>query len=191
MKQSLLAVLTATALCSSGAAQAEESYVKFGIGQGHYKDSLVDGNEGVVSLAFGQSLSENLGFEIGYMHFGERSKSDSTTMAGVKTNRSLRTQSLYVAAVGTLPLHESFSLFGKLGVAANYSEAEAKVTTTAPPITTTRISDSETTVKPMVGFGAVYNFSKELAATVEYQHFGKVAGSMKVDAWTVGLKYGF
>ena len=43
----------------------------------------------------------------------------------------------------------------------------------------------------MIGVGAAYHFNKQLAATVEYQYFGKVVDELKVSGWTLGLKYGF
>lgn len=189
MNKSLLAVLAASALCSSWMAQAEENYVKFGIGQGHYKLDGRSSDETGASLAFGQSLTENWGWEIGYLTAGKWS--GSSTSGGVKQSLSLRTQSLYAALVGTLPLNDSFSVYGKLGLAADYTKANARLTTNAVPPVTTRVSDSDTKYKPMIGIGAAYNFSKELAGTVEYQHFGKVGNDLKLSAWTVGLKYGF
>ncbi len=189
MKKLLLSAFTAVTLCLSCAAQAQESYVKFGVGQGHYKMDGLDSNKTGVSLAFGQSLSENWGYEIGYMHFGKWA--GSQTVGTVTDKVSFRTQSLYAAAVGTLPLNEYFSLFGKLGVAANYTQGDFSSVDTALPANNFKASDSETKYKPMAGIGAAYHFDKQIAATIEYQYFGKVSGDLKIDAWTVGLKYGF
>ncbi len=189
MKKSLSAVLVVAALSAPWIAQAQESYVKFGVGQGHYKVDGADADKTGFSVAFGQSLSENWGYEIGYMNFGKWSGSE--TAGTVKQESSLHTQAVYAAAVGTLPLHENFSLFGKLGLSANYTKAKFSSVDTATPANNVSGSDSETKVKPMVGIGAAFNFTKQIAATVEYQYFGKVLDELKVDAWTIGLKYGF
>lgn len=189
MKKSLLAALMSTALFTPWAAQAQESYLKFGVGQGQYKAGGSSESQTAVSLAFGQSLGQNWGYELGYMNFGKLS--DSGTEGTETANVSFRTQSIYAAAVGTLPLGDSFSLFGKLGVAVNYTKVRASFAETSIPGGGFSRSESETKTKPMIGIGAAYNFSKQLAATAEYQYFGEVVDGMKADAWTLGLKYGF
>ncbi len=193
MKKSFFAVLAVAALYAPWAVQAEESYVKVGVGQGHYDVDLISSHETALSLAFGQTLSDNLGYEIGYFHFGKNSYAFGTAADGERG--SINTQSLYAAAVGTVPLGESFSLFGKLGVAVNHSKGEFVENTSGPaagaPISSTRTTVSETKTTPIIGVGAAYNFSKQVAVTAEYQYFGKVADGLKVDVWTVGLKYGF
>ncbi|MEY5003703.1 MAG: hypothetical protein RL678_1512 [Pseudomonadota bacterium] len=193
MKKSFLAVLAVAALYVPWAAQAEESYVKVGVGQGQYKIPGDSERKTAFSLAFGQSLSENWGYELGYINFGKVSANG--TEAGLDVRTQARTESLYAAAVGTLPLSESFSLFGKLGIAVNYTKFNSVIAVPNPipggPAQALRASESETKAKPMIGVGAAYNFSKQIAVTAEYQYFGKVYSDLKVDAWTVGLKYGF
>ncbi len=189
MKKSLSAALFAAALCSPWVAHAQESYVKFGVGQGHYSMNGNSADKTGASLAFGQTLAENWGYEIGYVNFGKWSGSD--TVGTQTSSASVHTQSLYAALVGNLPLHESFSLFGKVGASVNYTKAKMSLTDTATPSNNFSFSDSETKVKPMVGVGAAYHFNKQLAATAEYQYFGKVIGDLKVSGWTLGLKYGF
>ena len=189
MKKSLSAALLVAALCSPWVAHAQESYVKFGIGQGHYSARGADSDQTGASIAFGQMLMENWGYEVGYVNFGNWS--GSLTSGTQTTDVSLRSQAVYAAVVGNLPLHESFSLFGKLGASVNYTKAKLSLTDTAVPANNFRDDGSDTTVKPMVGIGAAYHFNKQLAATVEYQYFGKVEGDLKLSAWTLGLKYGF
>ncbi len=189
MKKTLSAVLVAAALGAPWVAQAQESYVKFGVGQGQYKIEDASADKTAVSLAFGQSLSENWGYEIGYLNFGKWS--GSTTVGTATEKISLNAHALYAAAVGTLPINESFSLFGKVGLSANYTKAKfTTIDTGTPPINRSE-SDSETKIKPMIGIGANFNFTKQIAATLEYQYFGKVVEDLKVGAWTLGLKYGF
>ncbi len=189
MKKSLSAALLAAALCSPWVAHAQETYVKFGVGQGHYSARGADSDQTGASIAFGQMLMKNLGYEIGYMYFGKLSGRETTDTDNQKV--SLQAHSLYVAAVGHLPLNESFSLFGKLGASLNYTKWKLTETDIAQPDNVERYSHSDTKIKPMIGVGAAYNFSKQLAATVEYQHFGKAEGDLKLSAWTLVLKYGF
>lgn len=189
MKKSLGVAVAAAFLATAGAAQAEQSYVKVAAGQGQYTINGQGETETALSLAFGQSLSENWGYEVGYINFGNHSYSLGTATSGVRS--SLSTQSLYAAAVGTLPLGESFSLFAKLGLSANYSELKASGFNSGPPAATVRYKKSDTSFEPMAGVGAAFNISKQVAVTAEYQYFGKVTSGLKVDAWTLGLKYGF
>ncbi len=189
MKKSVGVAVAAAFLAMAGAAQAQQSYVKAGAGQGQYTADGQGETETALSLAFGQSLSENWGYEVGYIHFGNLSNSSGTATSGARS--SLSTQSLYAAAVGTLPLGESFSLFAKLGLSVNYSELKVSGFDSGPPAATVRYKKSDTSFEPMAGIGAAFNISKQVAVTAEYQYFGKVTGGLKVDAWTLGLKYGF
>lgn len=193
MKKSVLAVFAAAALCSSWAAQAEDSYVTFGVGQGRY--DLTGGKDSKIGLAiaFGQSLTKNWGYEIGYANFGKWSHSFND--GEISERLSIRTQSLYAAAVGTLPLNESFALFGKFGVAVNHTKAKGEGTEAGAnpgdPPEAYQINDSMVKASPMVGVGASYNLSKEIAVFAQYQYFGKVAGDLTMDSWNAGLKYSF
>jgi OOP family OmpA-OmpF porin len=93
---------------------------------------------------------------------------------------SMETQSFYIAGVGNLPLTAAFSAFAKVGVAVNHFTTK----------TTGLGSDTETKARALMGLGLAYNFTKEIAGTLEYQYFGKVE-QVKISALTVGVKYGF
>ncbi len=196
MKKSLLAALLGAALWSPWAAHAEEmqapqSYLKLGVGQSHLKVDGASADKTSAAIAFGQMMSPTWGYEVGYLHVGKWSGSE--TDGNVTDSVSLRTQALYAAVVGNLPLSDSFSLFGKLGVTANRSKVSARETDngTTPP-TVERFSDKTTKVQGTIGIGVAYNFTKDVAAIAEYQYFGKADdGDLKLQAWTVGVKYGF
>ena len=93
---------------------------------------------------------------------------------------SVQTQSFYVAGVGNLPLTDAFSAFGKVGVSVNHFTTK----------TTGLGGNTETKARALLGLGLAYNFTKEIAGTLEYQYFGKVE-QVKISALTVGVKYGF
>lgn len=187
MKKNMLAALVAVGLLSSAVAHAEDSYFSVGAGRSEYKLDGESENKTAISLAFGQSLGENFGYEIGYLNFGEVSEQGEDS--GISYTLKYRGQSVYAAAVGTLPVSESFSLFGKLGVSANYVKASA---TASDGITTETGSSSDTKLGPMLGLGLAYNFTKQIAATVEYRYFHEmIDGDLKASALTAGLRYHF
>ncbi len=188
MKKTILAALIAAGLLSSAAAQAEGTYVSVGVGRSDYSD-LDEGRshkKTAMSLAFGQSLGNNLGYELGYVNFGSIRYADE--YFGAETSAKARVQSVYAAAVGTLPISDAFSLFAKAGVSVNRFER----TEAALDGVSFYEKISETKTGPMVGLGAAYNFTKEIAATVEYRYFHKVVGNdVKASALTAGIRYSF
>jgi OOP family OmpA-OmpF porin len=189
MKKTLLAALTSAALLSPWVAHAENSYVKLDAGQAKYSAEGVSENKTGFALAFGQSLHTNWGYEVGYVNFGKVSDSYIDSDTGALESGSLRSQAVYVAGVGTLPFNDAFSAYGKLGIAAVNTKGAA---TTTSPSGVDHTSGSETKTNLMAGVGLAYNFSKDVAATVEYNYYGKsVENLIKLSTWTVGLKYGF
>ncbi len=154
------------------AAHAEGSYVKAGVGSSEYKYDGSSENKTAVNLAYGFSLNKNFGVELGYANLGKLKTTDG--------DYSVKTQSFYLAGVGSLPLTDAFSAFGKVGVAINHLTAKE-----------TGFADTtETKTRALLGLGLAYNFTKEIAGTLEYQHFGTV-DQVKISALTVGVKYGF
>ena len=179
MQKLFFAALLGAALAIPFAAQAEGSYVKFGLGQSEYKNGFGSENETAASLAYGYSFDKNFGVEIGYINFGTYKENNAIY------SETLKRQALYVAGVGSLPITDAFSLFAKLGVASNKYENE---------FVSGGSSQSEhiTKTKSMYGLGLSYNFTKEIAGTLEYQDFGKVgADKIKASAITAGIRYDF
>ncbi len=177
MKKMLQLALAGGALLSGWAAHAQESYVAVGVGQSEYSAGITE-HKTAASLAFGQTLSPNYGYEVGYINFGK--------LSGAGEPGSFQSQAVYLSGVGTLPVNESLAAFGKLGVAAVYTKATGSFGDDDSR------SQSETKAKLMASLGLSYKFSKEWAATLEYQYFGKVSDAdVRLTAWTAGVKYGF
>lgn len=186
-KNHLLAALVGLAALSSVPAYAESSYFSVGAGRSEYRAGGDSENQTALSLAYGQSLSDRLGYEIGYVNFG--SFSDSYSGDGANGSVKFRAQSVYLAAVGTLPLSEDFSVYGKAGIAANYVKASVIFSDAEGSFSGT---DSDTKFGPMLGLGAAYNITKTIAASVEYRYFHEVTDrGLKASALTAGLSYKF
>ena len=170
MHKNFFAAFLGAALVMPLAVHAEGSYFKAGVGESEYKAEGATENKTAVTVAYGFAVDKNFDVELGYAHLGKVKE----------TGGSIQAQSIYIAGVGNLPLTDAFSAFGKVGVAV--SQLNAKTTGFA--------ETTETKTRALLGLGLAYNFTKEVAGTLEYQYFGKV-DQIKISALTVGIKYGF
>jgi OOP family OmpA-OmpF porin len=191
MKKQLLVTLLGAALALPLAAQAEGAYIGANVGRTQQKLSVEDegslkDNSTGFKLYGGYDVTKNFGAEVGYVHFGkgEASASDGVDSASI----SAKPKSLYLAAKGTLPLNEQFSLFAKVGVARNSTKVAASINGVGGSETMKRTSG-------VFGVGAAYNFTKNVALVAEYENFGKVVdedgASLKADLISVGVRYSF
>jgi OOP family OmpA-OmpF porin len=176
--------LSCSTLITPFIAHAEGSYIKASIGRSHYLeigDHADNANPNGGSLGLGYILNKNWDVEIGYTYFGIVNSIEITPQ------KNLKTQTIYAAGIGKLPITEAFSVFGKAGLGFNYSKLSSE-----------GISKefSETITELLLGAGISYQFSKEFAATIDYTHYGtgKVDNgnaSFKLDQVSLGLKYYF
>lgn len=177
MQKQLFAALMAVTFLSPVAAQADGSYVKFSAGRSEYKGDEGKARDNALSLAYGFAVDKNFDIELGYINFGKIKGADSSSYF------SLQRQALYLAGVGSVPVTDAFSVSAKLGLAVNRYEEKGFNQLV-------NYEEKVTKVRPMVGLGASYQFTKEVAGILEYQYFGKVSDS-KSSALTLGVKYGF
>ncbi|MES2025295.1 MAG: porin [Pseudomonadota bacterium] len=193
MKKQLLLAVLGTALVSPLAAHAEGAYVGVNVGRAEQKVSIAEGSVKDHTTGYklygGYGFNQNFGVEGGYVDFGKGSISATDAGSGVTSTVSSKPRSFYLAATGTLPLNEQFSLFAKLGVSFNRTKIHFEDTT----------GDSENSSKnrtsALIGIGATYNFSKNLALVAEYEDFGKVLKEdgvdLKANLLSIGLRYKF
>ena len=131
-----------------------------------------------MKLYGGVDLTDRYGIEIGYGFFGTWKVSDPTP--GSNNEYHLSTKLLNVAGKASMPLGESFALFGKVGVAANEFTS----------VVNSQPAGSFSFVRPMFGVGASYNFTKNIAAVVEFNRYGSAHGNTQRKA-ELGVKYAF
>jgi|SRR5450830_1896049 len=185
MKKNVLFALIA-ALAAPLAAHAESFYVGGNVGRAEQKVD-VDGlsfkeHKTAYKVYGGYNYTQNFGAEIGYADLREVEKTGNGARIASKP------QSLYAAAVGTLPLNDQFALIGKAGVAYNH----VKVSASAPGISA---SASDNHASPYVSVGAAFLLNKNVSFVAEYEYFGKIAkdgdASIKANLVSVGVRYAF
>ncbi len=184
MQKPLLAALLGVALVVPLAAHAEGSYVGINVGESKYQDFPTlggDSSKTVVGLTYGVNINPNFDIELGYLHHGSGQRSDTATTSSLK----LTTQSLYLAAVGKLPVTDGFGVYAKGGLSVNHSKADG-VDAGVPS------SDTKTKAGIIIGVGASYQFTKEWSGIFEYSYFDKPSdGDFKLSNWSVGARYHF
>jgi OOP family OmpA-OmpF porin len=191
MKNQVLAALVGAALAFPLIAQAEGAYIGANLGRANQKLSIEDAgsvkdNGTGVKIYGGFDFTKNFGAEAGYINFG---KGEVSVTDGLDTvSISSRPRALYLAATGTLPLNDQFSLLAKLGVARNSTKVVGTINGD---------SESETFKRTtaVFGLGVAYNVTKNLAIVGEYENFGKVlsedGANLKADLISVGVRYKF
>jgi OOP family OmpA-OmpF porin len=189
MKKMLFATVLGAALVVPFAAQAAGAYVGGGFGQSAYdvddagmSTTSRDEKGSGFKLYGGYEFDKNWGVEVGYADLGKMK--NVYNVMGTNVTVTAKSYSLYVAGTGTLPLNDQFSLLGKLGLATNHTSVEGSAGGFSA-------SDSGSKSGMMVGVGAAYNVTKNVAVTLEYEHFGKVAEDTKAQMWTLGARYKF
>ena len=146
-----------------------------------------DSSKASVKIYGGYQFTPNWGIEAQYADLGNRDFA-IRNLAGVQlATGSLKATQFSVAGTGTLPLASNFSLFGKLGISSNHGKIAA-----------VGVSDRGSKTSPLIGVGAVYNFTPKLAMRLEYEDFGKFSNdggasgsAIRANNFGISLQYAF
>jgi len=138
----------------------------------------------------GYQFDQNWAVEAQYIDLGKY-KIDETGTSD-NAHATAKVSGVAVNAVGTLPLNEQISLIAKLGVV--YGTLKADVFDSVD-----RSSYKVSKTAPLMGFGAEYKFSPQIALRAEYEFygsptvFGTSRGNIKFrsDMFSLGLLYRF
>lgn len=127
----------------------------------------------------GYNFNKHFGVELGYADLGK------VTVSAVGLNGDVKATAFDLMAVGTLPLSNNFSVYGKLGMYRADSKASGIVGSS---------SDNNTDISYAVGGG--YDFNKNLGLRLEWQRYSKVGsdstgGDGDVDVYGISVVYRF
>lgn len=207
MKKIALAALIAAASVTS--AFAGEVYVAGSIGQSSFdiNKGRIDGlltsagaaavssslnkTDTAYKIQVGYQFNQNFAVEGGYIDLGKAKYSASFTGGGA--NADAKASGLNIAALGILPINQSFAVFGKLGLIN--AKVESTVSATGPGGSASA-SVSSTDWRPNYGIGVNYNVSKQFSIRAEYEQFSKLGnasrtGEADVNLLSVGVAYKF
>lgn len=173
---------TAASTLAANADTAPHAYI--GLGVGVVSDTVAGGRRANAKIFGGYEFDRNWGVEAGFTRFRtsdfyywDGNQQGTVNDGHVKSYRS------YAAGKYTVPLNENFSAYGKFGL--SYSVRKVSV-----PKAGLGYTDRDTGL--YAGLGAQYKLTKNVAAVVEYERFGKrKENGPKADVYSIGLKYGF
>lgn len=178
-------------------AQSSGFYAGGAVGQSKLKDACndsaplsCDDKDTGYKIFGGYQINENFGAELGYVNLGKATFSgvDPSLGAG-PVSANIKAKGFEVLGVGTVPLADKLSAYGKLGFFR--WDLDASVTVGA---TSGSLSESGTDVT--YGIGLKYDFAKNIGARLEWQRYkdlGKDAttGKSDVDLFSLGVVFKF
>jgi len=175
------------------AAEAEGWYIGTGIGFAKNKinnfdyppDSTQKTNATGFKLYAGYQFSNHWATELEYVNLGKFSYDESDW------HSSVHTSGLGMSMVGKLPLSEQFALLGKLGAFAKAAKVESYDASGS-------YSATEKTIRlsPLLGVGAEYQLTPNIALRAEYEYFGSTRMSedntkLSNDLLSMSVRYSF
>lgn len=191
MKKFAVALLLSAVYVAPAFAADEGGFINLDLGTASFSNATTQfsttnfGNPGAITFGGGYHFNQNLAVEAGYSIIGDSSV-NTPVFVGVTITEKLKTSSFQVAAVGTLPINEKFSVFGKLGLASTKIDYSASVTNaTFVPGVLTSTSGSKTNL--MFGLGGQFNFNPQWGIRLQYLDLGKIQLSA-TGAPNIGLK---
>jgi OOP family OmpA-OmpF porin len=192
-KTAFALLLPATMLAISAPAVAQQADAGWYVGGAYGMSSFsnidttgianpsVDDSDSGFKIYGGFQLNKYFGAEIGYVDFGKVGVSGS--VLGVPFTSSSSVTAYTFAGVGTLPLTESFALFGRVGLAAWNVDFSASALGASGSL-----NDNGT--DPFYGIGARFNLNKNWGLVVEYEKY-KASDWGDAAFTSLGVRYKF
>ena len=171
-----LAILgMASTLVFTGPAIAQDTgfYVGGALGQSSFDvdctgTTSCDDKDSSWKIFGGYQFNKNLALEFGYADLGEATASVSVPPFTV--NGSLESTVWELVAIGSLPIADRFSIFGKIGL----YRADTDINASVPGLGSASESDSNTDLT--FGVGARYDFTRNLGVRFDWQRYQDVGG---------------
>lgn len=196
ISQGLLVVALMTGFAMTSApvlAQDAGFYAGGAFGQSKIKDACdglgagisCDDTDSSWKIFGGYQFNKNFAAELGYVDLGKATASAPGVTANVKA------KGFEFLGVGTLPLSDGFSAYGKLGFFR--WDADASI---AIPAFGALGTFSESGTDVTFGIGVKYDFTKNVAARLEWQRYKDLGndatiGKSDVDVMSIGVVFKF
>ena len=194
----ILAVMT-LACCASCPAWSQDAgfYLGASIGQSKAKDTCedpgpfsCDDKDTAWKIFAGYQFNRHLAVEAGYTDLGEISISAASGTTSIRG--TIEVSAFELMGVGSFPVVDRFSLYGKLGIYR--AETEQKLTVT---LGTLSIPDnkSEKNADLTFAFGARFDVTRNLGVRAEWQRYldvgGGEIGEDDIDVLSLGVLWRF
>jgi OOP family OmpA-OmpF porin len=157
-KTKLLSTLLLSATLGAAAfganAQDKGFYAGAGVGQSFVDEGAYDDEDTAFSVFGGYQFNQYFGLEAGYADFGK--------IEAEGTDAAFEGDSVYLTAVGTLPITDRFSAYAKAGL------HRWNVDTALPGLTG---NNDDSGSDPTYGVGVQYRFTDRVALRGEYSRF--------------------
>lgn len=116
----------------------------------------------------GYKFNKNFALEGGYFNLGQFGYTATTVPAGTLSG-TIKLQGLNLDAVGTLPITEKFSAFGRIGL--NYAEAKDNFSSSGAVATPTDPSPSKRDANYKAGLGLQYDITETVGLRGEWERY--------------------
>ncbi len=180
-KMAALAALITIAMSPLTAAADSGFFVSGAIGSAKldedFGDFAVDTSSTSFRLTAGWRFNDYFALEGGYHSFGKFE--DQVDDDGVPVNVSLKADGFTLGAIGSIPLGEQFSLFGRAGAFFWDGDADINNVTQATP--------EDTNI--FIGAGADYAFTEQFSVTGDWTRYELEDVSSGV--FSIGFQYRF
>lgn len=136
----------------------------------------------------GWQFNRHFAIEGGWTDLGKVSASGP--VLGIPSTASISAKGWELVGVGSIPLGEQFSVYGKAGL----YRTRLKGTFVVPGVGSASANDTENDFT--YGVGVRYNFTKQTGARLEWQRFDNVGssavgGKSDIDMWSLGIVFKF
>lgn len=157
--------------------------------------TTISSTRGTGYRAFGgYQLQKYVAAEVAYIDAGRFQSHSEVTPAGVLTG-STKIDGVEVAAVGTLPIGDRFSIFGRVGAFAADTRTSYMGQGSVSTVTGGDIQERRQT-RLSYGAGASYNIDRNVSVRADWSRYTKLGddftgGKTDVNLYAIGVVYKF
>ena len=180
-----LFALTSPALADGFYGVGEVTHSRLSLDRNHFDTALTSNSAAALSssdsgsdnkwrLQGGYRFNPYLAVEAGYIDFGKAKYQASYT--GGSAQGTLKAGGFDVVALASLPLNDSFSIFGKAGLVAARVKSNL-IAVGGAAGASGRASDNS--IRPLLGVGALYKLTDHVDLRADYDHVSGLGSSSK------------